>query len=57
MKDPNQFSPDPPYLWPDTRALGGHVAYASQPPFRELACQATAVLGVVPDIADAGTEV
>jgi hypothetical protein len=57
VKDPNQFSPDPPYLWPDTRALGGHVAYASQPPFRELACQATAVLGVVPDIADAGTEV
>jgi len=57
MTSIGQFTPQPPYLWPDTRVLGRHAAYASSPPFRDLVGAATRIMGVVPDLADAGIEV
>lgn len=51
------LNPQPPFVWPEPRAIEGMLSYAYQPPYDELAQQSCSVFGIVSGITITGVAV
>jgi hypothetical protein len=53
----NSLKPRPPFIWPEPRALEEMCTYEHQPPFGELALEASSLFGIVSALTVRGVDV